>query len=125
MAKGFVRGSKASNNGTSKGSKPAKKGLQKVGVGGNAKVECPIDYDHFVDNATPLVLSIEGQDVNVTSRSGEELGFTLTPVEFSTDSLGYSLNGFATLNIGGEEVPVTVDFKFVVVGSKKLDRPRS
>jgi hypothetical protein len=124
MTKGFVRGGKSSKVASNGASKPTqKKGLQKVGGGNNTKVECPITYEHFSDNATPLVLSVDGQDdVTVTSREGEDLGLSLSPVEYSTGTLGYMLNGNAVLNIGGEEVPVIVDFKVYVVGSKSLPR---
>jgi hypothetical protein len=74
------------------------------------KSACPISRADFLAKAQPL---------NVTIGSNQ---MTAEVKDFSTGSLGWYLNGKATVEIDGQRVTVQVNSSIIVVGSKDLPR---
>jgi hypothetical protein len=75
-----------------------------------AKTTCPITRSEFQAQAVPLDVIINGQHHQALVK------------EFSTGSLGWSLNGKATADIGGKKVQVQIGLNLTIIGSKELPR---
>jgi hypothetical protein len=71
---------------------------------------CLVSRAHFVANAKPITVSLNGQPV------------LLEVKEFSTGSLGYYANAKVGLDIGGTLVKFQVGFQLTAIGSKELPR---
>jgi hypothetical protein len=74
------------------------------------KTICPISRADFLSKAEPLKFEVGG-----TTLFAE-------PREFSTGSFGWYLNGKATVNIDGKNVPVQVGMNLIVIGSKEAPK---
>lgn len=73
------------------------------------KTLCPISRAEFREHAKPVSVVING------------LPALLAEVkEFSTGSLGWYLNGKATIEVGGKPLSVQIGLNLTVVGSKDL-----
>jgi len=75
-----------------------------------AKTNCPVTRGEFVGNAKPVEITING------------VQFIADPKEFSTGSLGWYLNGKATVRVGDTPVSVQIGLNLTIVGSKELPR---
>jgi hypothetical protein len=73
------------------------------------KTICPISRDDFRAKATPVQVTI-----------GDNPQLTAAVKEFSTGSLGWYLNGKATIDIGGTKVQAQIGLNLTIVGSKDL-----
>ncbi len=78
-----------------------------------AKTTCPITRAEFRTKATPVNVSINGQNHAAAVK------------EFSTGSLGWYLNGKTTIEIDGKRVAVQIGLNLTIVGSKELPREES
>lgn len=74
------------------------------------KTSCPVSLTQFMDKATPLKISINGQDMLAEVKS------------FSTGSFGWYLNGKTVIEIDGKAVSVQIGMNMTVVGSKEAER---
>jgi len=72
-----------------------------------AKAPCPITRAQFVEKATPLKITINGQDLLAEVK------------EFSTGSFGWYLNGKTVIEIDGKAVSVQIGMNMTIVGSKE------
>lgn len=75
-----------------------------------AKSTCPVTRKEFLDKAKPVSVTIGANTMLADVK------------EFSTGSLGWYLNGKATLEIDGKPVPVQIGLNLTLVGSKDLPR---
>ena len=75
-----------------------------------AKTACPITRSQFRAKAKPVSVTINN------------MPFQAVVKEFSTGSLGWYLNGKATIEIDGTPVSVQVGLNLTIVGSKDLPR---
>ena len=74
------------------------------------KTACPVSATRFMEHATPLKISINGQDMLAEVKS------------FSTGSFGWYLNGKTVIEIDGKAVSVQIGMNMTVVGSKEAER---
>jgi hypothetical protein len=74
------------------------------------KTVCPITRPQFRSNAKPVPVLIAGKEQIAEVK------------EFSTDSLGWYLNGKTTVEIDGKPVSVQINMSLIVVGSKELPK---
>lgn len=72
------------------------------------RTHCPITRVRFRAQAKPIHVKIGSLEVDVD------------PKEFSTGSLGWSLNARTTLEVDGLRLPVQIGLNLTVVGSKEL-----
>ena len=63
-----------------------------------------------MDKATPLKITINGQDMLAEVKS------------FSTGSFGWYLNGKTVIEIDGKAVSVQIGMNMTIVGSKEAER---
>ena len=75
-----------------------------------AKTTCPISRADFRSKAKPVAITINGVPLQAEAR------------EFSTGSLGWSLNGKTMIDVGGTPVSVQIGMNLTVVGSKELPK---
>ena len=75
-----------------------------------AKAPCPVTRAQFVEKATPLKVTINGQDLLAEVK------------EFSTGSFGWYLNGKILVPIDGKNVSVQIGMNMAVVGSKDAEK---
>lgn len=74
------------------------------------KTSCPVSLTQFTEKATPLKITINGQDMLAEVKS------------FSTGSFGWYLNGKTVIEIDGKAVSVQIGMNMTVVGSKEAER---
>lgn len=74
------------------------------------KTSCPVSQTQFLEKATPLKISINGQEMLAEVKS------------FSTGSFGWYLNGKTVIEIDGKAVSVQIGMNMTVVGSKEAER---
>jgi hypothetical protein len=74
------------------------------------KTVCPITRAEFRSKAKPVSVTIAGKEQIAEVK------------EFSTDSLGWYLNGKTTVEIDGKPVSVQINMSLIVVGSKELPK---
>jgi len=74
------------------------------------KTACPVSATQFLEKATPLKITINGQDMLAEVKS------------FSTGSFGWYLNGKTVIEIDGKAVSVQIGMNMTVVGSKEAER---
>ena len=72
------------------------------------KTTCPISRSEFRTKAKPVVVKIGDVPLQAEVK------------EFSTGSLGWYLNGKATIDVGGTPVSVQIGLNLTIVGSKEL-----
>jgi hypothetical protein len=75
-----------------------------------AKTTCSITRNEFVEQAKPVDVVINGIPMIADVK------------EFSTGSLGWYLNGKATLKVGEKPVTVQIGLNLTIVGSKELPK---
>lgn len=73
-----------------------------------AKTTCPINREQFRQAAKPVEVVINGIPLIAEVK------------EFSTGSLGWYLNGKATVRVGDTPVSVQIGLNLTIVGSKEL-----
>ena len=78
-----------------------------------AKTNCPITREDFRAKARPVTVSIGSNTLMAEVK------------EFSTGSLGWYLNGKATLEIDGKPVQVQIGLNLTLVGSKELPKDQT
>jgi hypothetical protein len=74
------------------------------------KTSCPVSLTTFLEKATPLKITINGQDMLAEVKS------------FSTGSFGWYLNGKTVIEIDGKAISVQIGMNMTVVGSKEAER---
>lgn len=74
------------------------------------KTACPVSATQFLEKATPLKITINGQDMLAEVKS------------FSTGSFGWYLNGKTVIEIDGKAISVQIGMNMTVVGSKEAER---
>jgi hypothetical protein len=72
------------------------------------KTTCPISRTDFRQRAKPVSVTINSIPLQADVK------------EFSTGSLGWYLNGKATIDVGGTPVSVQIGLNLTIVGSKEL-----
>jgi hypothetical protein len=72
------------------------------------KTTCPISRTEFRQRAKPIGVTINNIPLQADVK------------EFSTGSLGWYLNGKATIDVGGTPVSVQIGLNLTIVGSKEL-----
>ena len=72
------------------------------------KSTCPVTRKQFREKAQKIEVTINGQK------------WTISPKEFSTNSLGWNLNEKLSLEIDGVSVTVQIGMNAIIVGSKDL-----
>lgn len=72
------------------------------------KTNCPINRAEFREHAKPVEININGIPMMAEVK------------EFSTGSLGWYLNGKASLKVGETPVTVQIGVNLTIVGSKDL-----
>lgn len=75
-----------------------------------AKTSCPVTAAQFAEKATPLKITINGQDMLAEVK------------QFSTGSFGWYLNGKTVIEIDGKAISVQIGMNMTVVGSKEAAR---
>ena len=75
-----------------------------------AKTNCPVSRQQFREHAKPIEIIIDGNR------------YTAEVKEFSTGSLGWYLNGKASIKIGDTPVTVQIGMNLTIVGSKELPK---
>jgi hypothetical protein len=75
-----------------------------------AKSTCSVTRQEFLDKAKPVSVTIGANTMLADVK------------EFSTGSLGWYLNGKATLEIDGKPVQVQIGLNLTLVGSKDLPK---
>lgn len=75
-----------------------------------AKSSCPLSLSQFLEKATPLKITVNGQDMLAEVKS------------FSTGSFGWYLNGKTVIGVDGKAVSVQIGMNLTVVGSKEAER---
>jgi hypothetical protein len=75
-----------------------------------AKSSCPVTRAEFLSEAKPIEVLINGIPMSAEVK------------EFSTGSLGWYLNGKATVKVGEKPVTVQIGMNLTVVGSKDLPK---
>jgi hypothetical protein len=71
------------------------------------KMRCPITRRHFLEAAPLLIVTID------------EVAHTALPLENSTGSFGWNVNGKMAIRVGGIVVPVQINCNFTVIGSRR------
>ena len=74
------------------------------------KSSCPLSRARFLDNAEPLKISINGQDMLAEVKA------------FSTGSFGWYLNGKTTVMVDGKALSIQIGMNMTVVGSKEAPK---
>jgi hypothetical protein len=74
------------------------------------KTSCPVSLTQFLEKATPMKITINGQDMLAEVKS------------FSTGSFGWYLNGKTVIEIDGKAISVQIGMNMTVVGSKDAER---
>lgn len=74
------------------------------------KTSCPITQTLFLEKATPLKVSINGQEMLAEVKS------------FSTGSFGWYMNAKTVVEIDGKAVSVQIGMNMTIVGSKDAAR---
>ncbi len=74
------------------------------------KTACPVTREQFREGAKPIEVVING------------VPMVASPKEFSTDSLGYYLNGKTVIKIGDVACSVQIGCNLTLVGSKELPK---
>ena len=82
--------------------------------------ECPITREEWNESAPNLRLQLsttnsEGAVAEVVTLPDEE------PREFSSDAMGWYVNGKVQLTIAGKRCWVQVGARFTLIGSKRVD----
>lgn len=77
-----------------------------------AKTPSPVTREQFWSEAKSLNVELN------------QIPMTAEPKEFSTGSLGWYLNGKATVKIGEIPVPVQIGMNVTVIGSKEIVKAR-
>ncbi|MBS0265573.1 MAG: hypothetical protein JSS02_26810 [Planctomycetes bacterium] len=77
------------------------------------KSSCPVTRAQFVEQAKPVEVIINGVPMVAEVK------------EFSTGSLGWYLNGKATVRVGETPVSVQIGMNLTIVGSKELPKESS
>ena len=72
--------------------------------------KCPVTRKQFEDKATPVKVTIAGQDR------------VLLPRTFSTGSLGWYLSEKLVVEVDGKQVKVQAAVSLIAVGSKELPK---
>jgi hypothetical protein len=72
------------------------------------RMRCPITRRHFLEAAPLLIVMID------------EVAHTALPLENSTGSFGWNVNGKMAIRVGGIVVPVQINCNFTVIGSKEV-----
>jgi hypothetical protein len=72
------------------------------------KTSCPITRAQFTQGAKPLDITINGVPMRAEVK------------HFSTGSLGWSIQGKTSVDVGGTPVPVQIGLNLTIVGSKEL-----
>jgi hypothetical protein len=72
------------------------------------KTTCPISRSEFRSKAKPVTVKINDIPLQAEVK------------EFSTGSLGWYLNGKASIDVGGTLVSVQIGLNLTIVGSKDL-----
>ena len=75
-----------------------------------AKSDCPVTRAEFLRDAKPVEVIING------------VPMTAEVKEFSTGSLGWYLNGKASIKVGDQAVKVQIGMNLTIVGSKELPK---
>ena len=75
-----------------------------------AKTNCPVTRAEFVDKAKAVEVIINGVPLMAEVK------------EFSTGSLGWYLNGKASVKVGDKSVSVQIGMNLTIVGSKDLPK---
>ncbi|MFO0966641.1 MAG: hypothetical protein U0793_13800 [Gemmataceae bacterium] len=75
-----------------------------------AKTSCPVSRQQFREHAKPVEIIIDGNR------------YTAEVKEFSTGSLGWYLNGKASIKVGDTSVTVQIGMNLTIVGSKELPK---
>jgi hypothetical protein len=75
-----------------------------------AKSTCPVTRAEFLHDAKPVEVTING------------IPMTAEVKEFSTGSLGWYLNGKASVKVGDKSVSVQIGMNLTIVGSKELPK---
>ena len=75
-----------------------------------AKSSCPVTRAEFMHDAKPVEVTING------------IPMTAEVKEFSTGSLGWYLNGKASVKVGDKSVNVQIGMNLTIVGSKELPK---
>ena len=71
---------------------------------------CPITRKHFQEHAKPVEVVINGVPMSAGVK------------EFSTGSLGWSINNKTSITVGGTQVAVQIGLNLTIVGSKELPK---
>jgi hypothetical protein len=72
------------------------------------KTSCPVTRSEFKQHAKPLMLSLDGKEIQADVK------------EFSTGSCGWNINAKVTVMLNGTPVSVQIGANFTIVGSKEL-----
>jgi hypothetical protein len=72
------------------------------------KTKCPIGRRQFLDAAQPIVVLID------------KVAHSALPLENSTGSFGWNVNGKMLIQVGGINLPVQISCNFTVIGSKEV-----
>jgi hypothetical protein len=75
-----------------------------------AKSTCPISRTLFVENAEPVKIVINGQEMLAEVK------------EFSTGSFGWNLNAKTIITVDGKPLSVQIGMNMTIVGSKEAER---
>ena len=75
-----------------------------------AKSQCPLSQSQFLEQAEPLKVVINGQEMLAEVKA------------FSTGSFGWYLNGKTAIVVGGKPLSVQIGMNLTVVGSKEAAR---
>ena len=73
-----------------------------------AKTVCPITRKQFDENAKPIKVVINGEEMQALNR------------QFSTGSMGWNISSKMKIKVGDTEVTVQVGLNLTIVGSKDL-----
>ncbi|HTE54596.1 MAG TPA: hypothetical protein VK698_27270 [Kofleriaceae bacterium] len=75
-----------------------------------AKSTCPLSRAQFSENAEPVKIVINGQEMLAEVK------------EFSTGSFGWNLNAKTIVTVDGKPLSVQIGMNMTVVGSKDAER---
>lgn len=73
------------------------------------KTVCPISRGAFLENAKPVVVTVDGQRMAAGVK------------EFSTKSLGWHASGKTVIEVGGVPCEVQVGVTLTIIGSKEAE----
>jgi hypothetical protein len=74
------------------------------------KSACPVSQSQFLEQAEPLKVAINGQEMLAEVKA------------FSTGSFGWYLNGKVVVTVDGKPMSVQIGMNLTVVGSKEAAR---